>query len=24
LPANFLEVMCCPGGCVNGPCSLKK
>ena len=24
LPGNFLEVMCCPGGCVNGPCSLKK
>ena len=24
IPANFLEVMCCPGGCVNGPCSLKK
>ncbi|MGN0866226.1 MAG: monomeric [FeFe] hydrogenase [Oligosphaeraceae bacterium] len=24
LPANFLEVMCCPGGCVNGPCSLRK
>ncbi|MBR2642441.1 MAG: monomeric [Lentisphaeria bacterium] len=24
LPANFLEVMSCPGGCVNGPCSLKK
>ena len=24
LPANFLEVMCCAGGCVNGPCSLKK
>ncbi len=24
LPANFLEVMCCPGGCVNGPCSLKQ
>ncbi len=23
-PANFLEVMCCPGGCVNGPCSLNK
>jgi len=23
LPANFLEVMCCPGGCVKGPCSLK-
>ena len=23
LPANFLEVMSCPGGCVNGPCSLK-
>ena len=22
LPANFLEVMTCPGGCVNGPCSL--
>ena len=24
LPANFLEVMSCPGGCVNGPCSLRK
>lgn len=24
LPCNFLEVMSCPGGCVNGPCSLKK
>ena len=24
LPANFLEVMACPGGCVNGPCSLAK
>jgi [FeFe] hydrogenase (group B1/B3) len=22
LPANFLEVMACPGGCINGPCSL--
>jgi len=22
LPANFLEVMACKGGCVNGPCSL--
>lgn len=22
LSANFLEVMACPGGCVNGPCSL--
>lgn len=22
LPANFLEVMACPGGCVNGPCSI--
>jgi [FeFe] hydrogenase (group B1/B3) len=22
LPANFLEVMACPGGCVNGPCSM--
>ena len=22
LPANFLEVMACSGGCVNGPCSL--
>ena len=22
LPANFLEVMAGPGGCVNGPCSL--
>ncbi len=24
LPANFLEVMACPGGCQNGPCSLVK
>lgn len=24
LPGNFLEVMCCPGGCVNGPCSFRK
>ncbi len=24
LPANFLEVMACEGGCVNGPCSLAK
>lgn len=24
LPANFLEVMACNGGCVNGPCSLFK
>jgi iron only hydrogenase large subunit-like protein len=24
LPGNFLEVMACPGGCVNGPCSLRK
>ena len=23
LPENFIEVMACPGGCVNGPCSLK-
>lgn len=22
LPANFIEVMSCSGGCVNGPCSL--
>ena len=22
LPVNFLEVMACPGGCLNGPCSL--
>jgi len=22
LPGNFLEVMACPGGCNNGPCSL--
>ncbi len=22
MPVNFLEVMACPGGCVNGPCSL--
>ncbi len=22
LPVNFLEVMACPGGCQNGPCSL--
>ena len=24
LPGNFIEVMACPGGCVNGPCGLKK
>ncbi len=24
LPGNFLEVMSCEGGCVNGPCSLVK
>jgi iron only hydrogenase large subunit-like protein len=24
LPGNFIEVMACPGGCVNGPCSLRK
>lgn len=24
LPANFLEVMACDGGCVNGPCSLAR
>lgn len=24
LPANFLEVMACAGGCVNGPCSLAR
>lgn len=24
LPVNFLEVMACQGGCVNGPCSLSK
>jgi len=24
LPANFLEVMACGGGCVNGPTSLSK
>ena len=24
LPGNFLEVMACLGGCVNGPCSLLK
>ncbi len=24
IPVNFLEVMSCPGGCVNGPCSLRK
>lgn len=23
LPENFIEVMACPGGCVNGPCSLR-
>ena len=23
VPVNFLEVMACNGGCVNGPCSLK-
>ena len=22
VPVNFLEVMACPGGCQNGPCSL--
>ncbi len=22
IPVNFLEVMACPGGCQNGPCSL--
>ena len=22
MPVNFLEVMACPGGCQNGPCSL--
>lgn len=22
MPANFVEVMACPGGCENGPCSL--
>ena len=21
-PANFIEVMCCEGGCINGPASL--
>ena len=24
VPVNFLEVMACPGGCQNGPCSLVK
>lgn len=24
MPVNFLEVMACTGGCVNGPCSLVK
>ncbi len=24
MPVNFLEVMACPGGCVNGPCSLNR
>ncbi|MBQ1429652.1 MAG: 4Fe-4S binding protein [Kiritimatiellae bacterium] len=24
IPVNFLEVMACPGGCQNGPCSLVK
>jgi iron only hydrogenase large subunit-like protein len=24
LPGNFIEVMACQGGCVNGPCSLRK
>ncbi len=24
LPASFLEVMACNGGCINGPCSLNK
>ncbi len=24
IPLNFLEVMSCPGGCVNGPCSIGK
>lgn len=24
LPANFLEVMACPGGCDHGPCSITK
>lgn len=23
LPGNFIEVMACPGGCVNGPCGIK-
>ena len=23
IPTNFLEVMACPGGCENGPCSLR-
>jgi iron only hydrogenase large subunit-like protein len=22
MPVNVLEVMACPGGCQNGPCSL--
>ena len=24
IPVNFLEVMACNGGCINGPCSLTK
>ena len=24
LPGNFIEVMACSGGCINGPCSLRK
>ena len=24
LPGNFIEVMACPGGCVNGPCGIGK
>lgn len=24
LPGNFIEVMACPGGCVNGPCGIKR
>ena len=24
LPGNFIEVMACQGGCVNGPCSLRR
>ena len=23
IPTNFLEVMACPGGCENGPCSMR-